>query len=116
MSVLLLILASCSGDRDLKNDAENIAKSMCRNIETMNKLKACDTADHTKVLHLQLDERQAEIEMTILYKEFKDKYKEKVSDKKFSEKFAKELRRAMLNCPYLSKEDRANFEKELENK
>jgi len=41
--------------------------------------------------------------MTILYQEFKAKYKEKTSDKKFSEDFAKELRKAMLDCPYLSK-------------
>jgi hypothetical protein len=109
----LMILASCGGNKELSKDAKNIADAMCRNIETMTKLKTADPNDSVKIASLQKKEKQAEIEMTILYQEFKAKYKEKVSDKKFSEEFAMELRKAMLDCPYLSKEDRANFEKEL---
>ena len=51
--------------------------------------------------------------MGILYKEFGEKYGEKTKNTDFNKKFAQELRRAMLNCPYLSKEDRDQFEKEL---
>ena len=110
----VIALASCGGNKELQQDAKNIATAMCRNIETMNNLKAVDPADSGKVLQLRAKEKQAEVEMTILYQEFKAKYKDKVSDKKFSQEFAKELRKAMLDCPYLSKEDRASFEKDID--
>ena len=111
---VVIALTSCSGaNKELKKDAGNIAVAMCRNIETMNNLKAADPADSAKINELRAKEKEAEVEMTILYQEFKAKYKEKTSDKKFSEEFAKELRKAMLDCPYLSKEDRASFEKEI---
>ncbi len=118
LSVILIISAifmvSCKGgNSDLKKDATNIADAMCKNIETMNNLKAANPADSGKVEKLRAKEKQSEVEMTILYQEFKAKYKEKVSDKKFAEEFALELRKAMLDCKYLSKEDRANFEKEI---
>ncbi|MCX6287900.1 MAG: hypothetical protein NTY96_12375 [Bacteroidetes bacterium] len=109
----VIILTSCGGNAELKKDAKNIAVAMCRNIETMNNLKAANPADSAKINQLRAKEKQAEVEMTILYQEFKAKYKEKVSDKKFSEEFSRELRKAMLDCPYLSKEDRASFEKEI---
>ena len=110
----VIALASCGGNKELQQDAKNIATAMCRNIETMNNLKAVDPADSVKVLQLRAKEKQAKVEMTILYQEFKAKYKDKVSDKKFSQEFAKELRKAMLDCPYLSKEDRASFEKDID--
>jgi len=110
----VIALASCGGNKELQQDAKNIATAMCRNIETMNNLKTVDPADSVKVLQLRAKEKQAEVEMTILYQEFKAKYKDKVSDKKFSQEFAKELRKAMLDCPYLSKEDRASFEKDID--
>jgi len=112
-----IILSSCHGSNpELKKDAKNIAVAMCRNIETMKNLKTADPADSVKMNELRAKEKEAEVEMTILYQEFKAKYKEKISDKKFSEEFAKELRKAMLDCPYLSKEDRANFEKDINSK
>jgi hypothetical protein len=109
----VIILVSCSGNKELKKDAKNIAIAMCRNIETMNNLKAADPADSAKMIQLRAKEKEAEVEMTVLYQEFKAKYKEKVSDPKFSKEFATELRKAMLDCPYLSREDRASFEKEI---
>jgi uncharacterized protein (DUF1800 family) len=111
----VIALASCGGNKELKKDAKNIAVAMCRNIETMNKLRAANPADSAKIKDLRSKEKDAEVEMTILYQEFKAKYKEKVSDPKFSKEFAMELRKAMLDCPYLSREDRANFEKERAN-
>ncbi|MCX6283994.1 MAG: hypothetical protein NTW31_07155 [Bacteroidetes bacterium] len=109
----VIVLTSCGGNAELKKDAKNIAVAMCRNIETMNNLKAVNPGDSLKVIQLRAKEKQAEVEMTVLYQEFKAKYKDKMSDKKFSEDFAKELRKAMLDCPYLSKEDRASFEKDI---
>lgn len=109
-----IFMVSCKGgNADLKKDAKNIADAMCQNIETMNNLKACDPADSVKIKKLRAKEKQAEIEMTVLYQEFKAKYKDKVADKEFAKEFAVELRKAMLDCKYLSKEDRANFEKEI---
>lgn len=117
LSIILLggviLLSSCGGNKELKADAKNIAVAMCRNIETMNNLKSADPSDSAKMLKLRSKEKEAEVEMTVLYQEFKAKYKNKVSDPKFSKEFAKELRKAMLDCPYLSKEDRASFEKEI---
>ncbi len=111
--VLIFIFTSC-GDSKLKKDTQPIADAMCRNIEAMNKLRNVNPADSTAIVQLQENARQVQIEMTVVYNEFKEKYKDKLNDEKFNKKFAKELRKAMLDCPYLSKEDRANFEKETE--
>jgi len=114
LAAVVMAFSSCKREnKELQKDAKNIAIAMCRNIETMQNLKTADPADSVKINQLRTKEKDAEVEMTILYQEFKAKYKEKTSDKKFSEEFAKELRKAMLDCPYLSKEDRANFEKEM---
>ncbi len=114
LSAVVMAFSSCNREnKELQKDAKNIAVAMCRNIETMQNLKTANPADSVKISQLRAKEKDAEVEMTILYQEFKAKYKEKTSDKKFSEEFAKELRKAMLDCPYLSKEDRANFEKEM---
>ena len=112
---MVVFFTSCAHktDPELKKDAKNIADAMCRNIETMNNLKALNPADSARVKEVRAKEKQAEVEMTILYQEFKAKYKDKINDKKFNEEFALELRKAMLDCKLLSKEDRANFEKEI---
>ena len=60
-----------------------------------------------------MEAHQLEIEMTIVYKEFGDKYGDKTKDPKFNKNFNRELRKAMLDCPYLSQKDRDLFEKEL---
>ena len=44
----VIALASCGGNKELKKDAKNIAVAMCRNIETMNKLRAANPADSAK--------------------------------------------------------------------
>ena len=75
LSVILIsaaiFLVSCKGDIGLQKDAKNIADAMCKNIETMNNLKAVNPADSGKIEKLRAKEKQAEIEMTILYQEFK---------------------------------------------
>jgi hypothetical protein len=53
--------------------------------------------------------------MTLLYQGFKKKYGDKLQDKEFNKKFSTELRTTMLdNCQSLSKQDREQFEKDLE--
>ncbi len=111
--ILIILISSCT-DKQLRKDTLPIADAMCRNIEAMTKLKNANPADSAGIAQLQEHARQVQIEMTVVYSEFKEKYKDKLNDKKFNDKFSKELRKAMLNCPYLSKEDKENFEKELE--
>ncbi|MCK9204355.1 MAG: hypothetical protein M0P58_07990 [Bacteroidales bacterium] len=113
---ILLFLSACGGDnKELKKDAKNIADAMCKSIETMNSLRAANPGDSILVGKLQKDVHNNQIEMTILYDEFKKKYGEKAKTEKFNKEFARYLRESMLDCKALSKEDRKAFEKELSN-
>ena len=107
-----LFFSGC-GNRELKEDAAKVGDAMCRNIEIMNKIKAANPADSVTMQKLHSQAHQLEIEMTIVYKEFGDKYGEKTKDPKFNKKFNRELRKAMIDCPSLSKKDRELFEQEL---
>jgi hypothetical protein len=109
---IVLILSGC-GNRELKEEAAKVGDAMCRNIEIMNKMRDADPADSVTLQKLKMQAHQLEIEMTIVYKEFGDKYGDKTKDPKFNKRFNRELRRAMLDCPSLSKKDRDLFEKEL---
>ena len=109
---VVLLFSGC-GNRELKEDAAKIGDAMCRNIEVMNKMKAANPMDTATMSKLRAQAHQLQIEMTIVYKEFGDKYGEKTKDQKFNKKFNRELRKAMLDCPSLSKKDREMFEKEL---
>lgn len=110
---VILLFSGCSSNNEIKKDAVQIGDAMCRNIEIMNKLRAADPNDTLATQKLHVEAKKLQTEMTILYKEFGDKYGAKTKDKDFNKIFAKELRKAMLDCPYLSKEDRAQFEKDL---
>ena len=112
MVSFIVVLAGC-GNREMKKDAEKIGDAMCRNIEVMNKMKSANPADSVTMKKLREQAHLLQIEMTIVYKEFGDKYGEKTKDPKFNKKFNIELRKAMLNCPSLSKQDREMFEKDL---
>jgi len=109
---IVLVFSGC-GNREMKEDATKVADSMCRNIDIMNKIRDADPADSVLLQKLHMQAHQLEIEMTIVYKEFGDKYGDKTKDPKFNKKFNRELRKAMLDCPSLSKKDRDLFEKEL---
>ena len=113
LTIGIIFLFSGCGNNEIKKDAIEIGDAMCRNIEIMNKIRAIDPQDSVASQKLHLEAKKLQTEMTILYKEFGDKYGAKTKNADFNKKFAKELRRAMLNCPSLSKEDRAQFEKEL---
>jgi len=108
----IIFLSGC-GNKELKKDAKDIADVMCKNIEVMNKLRGADPSDTVQVGKLQKEAKQVQIEMTIVYQEFKAKYKNKLQDDKFNKDFAKELKKSMLDCPHLSAKDREAFEKEL---
>jgi hypothetical protein len=111
---IALIISGCSKNKELKEDASNIANAMCRSIEIMNRLKAIDSQDTIKINDLQLKYQGLQDEMKILYTEFWKKYENRMGDAQFKKDFANELRKAILNCRYLSKEDRVKYEKEIE--
>ena len=111
---IALILSGCSKNKELKEDASNIADAMCKSIEIMNRLKAIDPQDTVKINDLQLNYQSLQSEMEILYAEFRKKYENRLKDLQFNKDFANELRKAILNCRYLSKEDRMKYEKEIE--
>ena len=110
----LMFFAGCK-NADLSKDVTGIGDAMCRNIDIMTKLRSANPVDTATINKLQLDAKKLQIEMTILYKEFKEKYKDKVNDNAFNKDFSRELRKTMLkNCTSLSKEDREQFEKDIE--
>ena len=109
---VVLLFSGC-GNRELKKDAARIGDAMCRNIEILNKMKAANPADSVTMKNLRSQSDHLQNEMTIVYKEFNEKYGEKIKDQNFTKKFNRELRKAMLDCPSLSKKDRELFEQEL---
>jgi predicted nuclease with TOPRIM domain len=111
---VILLFSGCKRN-DLKKDTDKIGDAMCRNIEAMAKLRAANPNDPASINNLQTDIKKIQSEMTTLYQDFKQKYGDKVQDKEFNKKFSNELRRSMLdNCKSLSKQDREQFQKDLE--
>jgi len=111
---LVLLFPGCKGRSALKDDAAKIGDLMCRSIENQNKLRAVNLNDTAGINKLQKETESLQEEMTKLYQDFRKKWGEKAKDQEFDKQFSAELRKAMLNCPYLSKEDREQFEKDLE--
>ena len=111
--VLLLICFSCSRSKELEKDASVIADAMCRSIEIMNKLKAVSSQDTMSVNNLQASYHDLQKEMENLYSDFRKKYEKRMNDPQFNKDFSNELRKAILNCPFLSKEDREKYAKEI---
>jgi hypothetical protein len=111
--ISMVILLSACGNRELKKDAARIGDVMCRNLEVMNKMKAANASDSVTLKLLRSQVFALQNEMTVVYKEFNDKYGEKTKDPKFTKEFNRELRKAMLACSSLSKNDRELFEQEL---
>ena len=109
----VVVLLSGCGNRELKKDAARIGDAMCRNIDILNKMRAASPIDSVTLKDLQAKSGQLQNEMTILYKDFNQKYGEKIKDQEFTKNFNRELRKAMLDCPSLSKKDRELFEQEL---
>jgi hypothetical protein len=112
--IVIMVFAGCGNDSELKKDVANIANGMCKITGVMQKLSTADPADSVAISELQTEEKRCQTEMTTLTREFQEKYKSSLSDKKFKKRYSREFRKAILNCPYLSKEDREKFEKEID--
>jgi hypothetical protein len=111
---VIIVISGCGNNKELKKDVAGIAASMCKITGVMHKLRAADPADSVAFKELQMEAKQCQIEMTILNQEFQQKYKSKITDEKFKKEYSREFRKAILNCSYLSKEDRERYEKEIE--
>jgi hypothetical protein len=108
-----LLFPGCKSGMDLKKDAAVISEVMCRGLDIQNKLRMASPNDTAAINKLQLASRDLQLEMTNLYQEFKKKWSEKLNDQEFNKRFSDELRKAILNCPHLSKEDREQFQNDL---
>jgi multisubunit Na+/H+ antiporter MnhC subunit len=113
MTGILLFIAGCGDQYNLKEDAKKIGDAMCRSIEVMNQLKSADPTDTLLVSKLSTDVINIQTEMATMYEAFNTKWGDKTKDKEFTANFRKELRKAMLDCKSLSEEDREVFMNEI---
>jgi len=111
LSVSAILFTGCKGDK-LKEDIAPMADAMCRFIDVQNKLKASiESNDTVSMQKYMAEQKQMQVEMTVLNEEFKKKYSDKINDQEFGKKFSKVMNEALLECPHLSKEDREMMEK-----
>jgi len=112
---LLFVISGCGHNQELKKDVTAFADAVCKYNGVMNKLKAAvEAEDSVAIAKLQLEENQCQTEMNLLNQNFQEKYKSRLSDTTFRKEYSKEIRKAILKCPNLSKEDRERFEKETD--
>ena len=118
LSILLftvfIVISGCGENKDLNKDVSNIADANCRFMNVMHKLMAADPQDSATIAVLQMEEKQCQEEIQKMNIEFREKYKSQINDRKFKKEYNTEFRKAILNCPHLSKEDKEMFEKESE--
>lgn len=98
---------------ELKAEAQQQADAMCRSMEVMQALKSTAPADSARVDSLQKASEALSAELQELHGRFLEKYRDKMAEKPFSDEFAAYLNEAMLNCPHLTAEDRALFERRV---
>jgi hypothetical protein len=118
LTILGIFLLSGCGKSALTKDAERIADAMCRSKGITEKLTLEATkpmADSLKIVQMQTESEKIQREMMAMYQEFNKKYADKVGDKKFNKEFGKELSRALMNCQYLSEDDKKMLKEKLED-
>ena len=111
---VIIFISGCGKNKELEKDVADIAESMCKITGVMNKLIAADPADSATISRLQIEEKQCQEEMHKRNLEFREKYKSQLNDKTFRKEYSRAIRKAILNCPHLTKEDRERYEKEIE--
>jgi hypothetical protein len=111
----ILLFSGCKNEKkQFEKDVARIGEAMCRSMEIMNKLKATNPDDTTKIADLQKKNEELQSEMAKLYSDFKDQYASKMDDPQFGKDFKAEIKKVMLQCKYLSNEDREKFLREAE--
>jgi outer membrane murein-binding lipoprotein Lpp len=115
----ILVLAGCGNKKkeEFKKDVAGLGDVMCRIMEVSNKLLASQSATPLDILvieELQMKKDSLERKMNDLNTEFKKKYEKQMTDPEFVKDFRSEIKKTMLDCKYLSKEDRERYEKEVE--
>lgn len=109
------LITGC-GSNELDKDIQPLAETMCKFIEIQNNLKAAiDSNDSISIQKFSAEKHKMTIEMTILNKEFQDKYGDKISNQEFGKKFRISMNKAMIECPHLAPEDRDRMQAELNN-
>ena len=117
--ILIVFFLSGCGNHELTGDSERIADAMCRSkgiTEQLTLEAAKPMADSAVIKKLQDESEKIQNEMMAIYKEFNKKYASKTGDKKFNREFSKELSKALLNCQYLSEDDKKMLKEKLEEK
>jgi hypothetical protein len=112
---LMIGFTGCGGrSKEIQKDAKTFADAMCRSIDVMRQTRAANPADSALIKKLQQDQMNIKAEMMQLHADFKKKYGNEAEAPDFNKQYRKYLSDAMLECKFLSKEDRALFEKQLE--
>jgi hypothetical protein len=112
--VVIIIFAGCNKSTGFQKDVEEVADGMCRITDVMNRLRKADPSDSVTVAKLQEEEQRLEADMIRINEAFREKYKDKLTDESFRKDYSRLMRKSILKCPHLSKEDRERFEKEPE--
>jgi hypothetical protein len=113
--VLTVCLFGCGPD-PVQKDAKQLSEVWCRYIEIMSRRQIVDPEDTVADSRVESELEKVMGEMDSLNTIIRKKYGEKTKDTSFSRRFKRELQKAMLNCPNLSKTDRDKIEKELKEK
>jgi hypothetical protein len=111
----VVLFTGCgNGDAELRKDVRAVADAMCRITGAMNHLKAADPVDSVGYSRLLDEVKKSQEEMTTLNRKFQEKYKDRIDKDDFRKIYSKEIRKAILDCEYLTKEDKERFAKETE--
>jgi len=95
------------GDNRLEKDVKPMANAMCKFIEIQNNLRdAIKANDSMNILKFSDDKDRMKEEMIKLNQEFQAKYGDLIQDQEFGKKFKKEITKLLIDCPYISAEDR----------
>ena len=117
LTIIGFFLLSGCGNSGLTKDAERIADAMCRSKGITEKLTleaSKPMADSGLIVKYQAESEKVQKEMIAMYQEFNKRYASKVGDKKFNKEFGKELSKALMNCQYLTEDDKKMLKEKTE--
>ena len=119
ISILFFLSFStgCSNsDAEFKKDVAALADVYCRILEVSNNLLLAQTnqqTDSKTIEFLMEKKKQLETEQAKLNADFRNKYEKNFKDPQFMTKVSKGINESMLNCKFLSKEDKEQYQKEI---